>query len=244
MLLRTLKPAAAAARLSLVCLPHAGGSASAYYRFGQHFGDGVEVLGVQYPGHGDRVTEPLCTEVAALVRMIADALAGHERRFALVGLSFGALVGFEVARELRRRGAPGPAFLALGGRTAPQLISGASSLYGLPPERFVDAVIELYGDPDGLLRDPDIAELALPPLRADIDAAAEWRYREEPPLAVPLLAFGGREDRELTEERLGAWRAQTRGPFTQLMVPGGHFVFTDGAPEVARAIQRQFGMLL
>lgn len=244
MLFRTLKPSAGA-RTSLLCLPHAGGSASAYFRFAQHFGGSVEVIGIQYPGHGDRVAEEPCTEVPALVRTICDGITGRgDRRFALVGLSFGALVGFEVARELRRRGAPGPAFLVLGGRSAPQLRSGASQLHGLPRERFIEALIELYGDPDGLLRDPDIADLVLPPLRADIGAAATWTYREEPPLAAPLLAFGGREDRELTPEALAAWREQTRGPFTEQLLPGGHFVFTDGAPALAQTIQRLFGILL
>lgn len=244
MLLRTLKPASHP-RTQLICLPHAGGSASAYFRFGQHFDDAVEVVGVQYPGHGDRLAEPACTDLGALVAMICDALPGRgDRRFALVGLSFGALLGFEVARELRRRGAPGPAFLALGGRSAPQLPSHAHQLHALPREQFLDGVIERYGDPGGLLRDPEIAELVLPSLRADIAAAAAWVYRDEPPLAAPLLAFGGADDRELTPEALSAWREQTRGSFTELVVPGGHFVFTSGAPEVARMIQRLFGILL
>ena len=244
MLLRTLKPAVGA-RTSLICLPHAGAGASAYFRFGQHFDAAVEVIGVQYPGHGDRLTEEPFTDLRALVAMICDALPGRGgRRFALVGLSFGALVGFEVARELRRRGAPGPAFLALGGRSAPQLPSAASTLHAVPRERFLDAVIELFGDPDGMLRDPEIAEVALPPLRADIAAAATWAYREEPPLAAPLLVFGGKDDPELTPATLSAWRAQTRGPFTELLVPGGHFVFADGAPDLARMIQRLFGFLL
>jgi len=243
-LLRILKPAAAA-RISFICLPHAGGSASAYLRFARHFGPSVEVIGVQYPGHGDRMSEQPCTEVHPLVQQICDALAARgDRRFAIIGLSFGALVGFEVARELRRRGAPAPAFLVLGGRGAPQLPSDASALHGLPRERFLEALIERYGDPDGLLRDPDIVEMVLPPLRADIAAAATWQYREEPPLATPLLAFGGREDRELTPELLGAWRAQTRGMFTQQLLPGGHFVFSDGAAELAQTIQRLFKILL
>lgn len=244
MLLRTLKPAVEA-RTSLICLPHAGGSASAYFRFAQHFDGAAEVIGVQYPGHGDRLAEELCTDLGALVAMICDALQGRGgRRFALVGLSFGALVGFEVARELRRRGAPGPAFLVLGGRSAPQLASAANALHRVPPERFIAAVIELYGDPDGMLGEPEIAELALPPLRADIAAAANWVYREEPPLAAPLLVFGGKQDPELTPATLSAWREQTRGPFTELLLPGGHFAFADGAPDLARTIQRLFGILL
>jgi surfactin synthase thioesterase subunit len=244
MWLRALKRAADA-RMTLVCLPHAGGGASAYYRFAQQFGGAVEVIGVQYPGRGERLAEEPIVDLEALAGEIAAEIAGGvQRRFALVGLSFGALVGFVVARALRRSGAPGPAFLALGGRSAPQLPSPASGLHVLPPARFVDALIELYGDPDGMLREPEIAEMVVPPLRADVRAAAEWVYRAEPPLAAPLLAFAGREDRELTPERLAAWREHTSGWFEQLVLPGGHFVFSDGAPELAQVIQRRFAALL
>lgn len=242
MLLRTLGPATGA-RTALICLPHAGGSASAYFRFAQQLDGAAEVIGVQYPGHGDHLAEAPYTDLLALVRVICDALPSG-RRFALIGLSFGALVGFEVARELRRRGAPEPAFLVLGGRAAPQLPSAASRLHDLPPDRFIDGVIALYGDSDGLLRDPDIADLVLPSLRADIHAAADWVYRDEPPLAAPLLAFAGVDDPEMTPAALSAWRDQTRGPFTEAVLPGGHFAFSDGAPELARMILRQFAMLL
>ena len=61
-------------RLSLVCFPHAGGSASLYRSWGQHAPPDVDVLAVQYPGHEDRLSEPLVDDMALMADLADTAL--------------------------------------------------------------------------------------------------------------------------------------------------------------------------
>lgn len=235
---RWLRPSRPAThpQLRLVCFPHAGGSASTFFRFAQTLDQAIDVVAVQYPGRGERLMEPPLTDLDLKVAAICDALDTSDLPFAFLGLSFGSLVAFATARELRRRGQSAPVAMFLGGRIPPHLPATEAPLHELDDEAFLAALIRRYGDPDGMLADPEIVELVLPALRADVRASALWHYQHEAGLDVPLVAFAGRDDAEV-RQHLGEWRHHTTGPFEELVVAGGHFVFAGDATEVKRAIE-------
>lgn len=225
-------------RMRLYCFPHAGGSASVYGSFAKVVDPRLEVVAIQYPGRGDRLAEAPVAELRELVRRLVDALPSASTvPTGFVGLSFGSLVAWEAARELRRRGELGPSILALGGRAAPHVPPKGAPFHHLPQAELVAELVARYGDPDGLLADPEIADMVLPSLRADVQASAELVYRPEPPLDVPLLVFAGREDREAVEA-LPGWREHTTGTVTELLVEGGHFVFAGDPTVIAAAVSR------
>ncbi len=196
---------------------------------------------MQYPGRGERLAEPPIDDLQALISRITDTLEqeGWSRsgRFGFVGHSFGSLVAFATARELRRRGLAAPSVLALGGRPAPQHLDAAGHLHTLPREEFIDALVERYGDPDGLLRDPEFAEVVVPALRADITALETWTYRAEAPLAVPIVAFMGRRDPQYRDGTLDGWAEHTTASFTTRVLEGGHFIFGDDTSELAHDVE-------
>ncbi|MER5387223.1 alpha/beta fold hydrolase, partial [Streptomyces sp. NPDC002688] len=103
----------------LLCLPHAGGSASFYHPLARRLGADVETLAVQYPGRQDRRTEEPVTDIGRLAGHVVAALdAEDDRPLALFGHSMGAVVAFETARQLSAAGRP-PAVLIVSGRRAP-----------------------------------------------------------------------------------------------------------------------------
>src|SRR4051812_38568638 len=90
-----------AARLRLFCFPFAGGGASAFRLWSQGLPLTVDVCPVQPPGRETRFREPAYTRLPPLVTALADALRPHfDRPFAFFGHSMGAIVAFELAREL------------------------------------------------------------------------------------------------------------------------------------------------
>src|SRR6185369_9129448 len=93
----------------------------------------IEVLGVQLPGRGSRFKEPLATELSPLLDALALEITrlGEDAPFAFFGHSMGALIAFEVARELRRRGAPLPSHLFVSGHRAPGLPERDAPLHHL-----------------------------------------------------------------------------------------------------------------
>jgi medium-chain acyl-[acyl-carrier-protein] hydrolase len=60
-------------------------------------------------------------------------------------------------------------------------------------------------------------------LRADSALYRNYVYREEPPLACAIRAYGGLEDSRIAPAHLEAWRRETSGSFAVAMLAGGHF---------------------
>ena len=67
--------------------------------------------------------------------------------------------------------------------------------------------------------------MLMPILRADFQMVEEYRRTPEPPLALPLTAWGGSEDANVSSDALNAWRDFSSGDFALHTLPGGHFFF-------------------
>ena len=90
----------------LVCLHHAGAGASAYLKWQNVFGDHLEVLPVQLPGHETRMREQpfsSCTEATdAVVQALQPYL--ETGRFSIFGHSMGGILAYEAAKKWIRMG--------------------------------------------------------------------------------------------------------------------------------------------
>jgi medium-chain acyl-[acyl-carrier-protein] hydrolase len=104
-------------------------------------------------------------------------------------------------------------------------------LHALPEARFLEEVGARYGGiPDAVLSEPELLALLLPTLRADLEAVETYRYEPEPPLDVPISAFGGHGDPWANLNELEAWRDETSASFSVTRFPGGHFYLDGSAP--------------
>ncbi|MGK4007729.1 thioesterase domain-containing protein [Sorangium sp. So ce1036] len=225
-----------AARLRLFCFPYAGGSASVFSTWPHQLPPQVELCAVRLPGREARMSEPPFERLTPLVRALATGLAPWMTRpFAFYGHSLGALVSFELARELRRRGAPLPRRLLVSGRRAPHLpISDPA--HDLPDREFLSWIRALGGTPEEILREPELLAMFLPILRADVAVNEAEPFVAEPPLECPISAFGGLADDRAGRAELEAWREHTRGPFTVEMFPGGHFFLRSARDLLLRSV--------
>src|SRR5690606_25501676 len=105
--------------VTVVCFPHAGGSAGYFAPLSARLTPRAEVLALQYPGRQDRRFEPALTSVGELVEGIVEALSGHTGRpLVFFGHSMGATLAFETARRLEPE---------LGGRLLGLVVSGRRS---------------------------------------------------------------------------------------------------------------------
>jgi medium-chain acyl-[acyl-carrier-protein] hydrolase len=180
---------------------------------------------VQLPGREGRVREEPFTRLEPLVASLTDALAQEltELPAAFFGHSMGALVAFETARELRRRGAREPVQLLVSARRAPHLPARHEPIHALPEAAFRDELRRLQGTPEAVLEHPELMELLEPMLRADFAVIETFEHRPAPPLNAPITAFGGAGDEDVPFEDLDAWSRHTAGGFRRRSFRGGHF---------------------
>lgn len=206
----------------LYCLPHAGGSASAFRSWFGRIGE-VSVRPVQLPGRETRLREPAYRTMDALVRDLADVLLddladpgspGGHRPFALYGHSLGALEAFELVRELRRRGGPRPVRLAVSGCAAPgeDPTAGEPSVAGMTDAQVVALLRRIGGTPEWMLADPSVLRMILPPFRGDFAVRESHVHRPEPPLSVPVTVLAADGDPRAGLRDMAGWRRETTGP--------------------------------
>jgi medium-chain acyl-[acyl-carrier-protein] hydrolase len=205
----------------------------------------VEVCAVQLPGRDTRYREPAYDRLPPLVSALADALRPYcDRPFALFGHSMGALVAFELARELRRRDEQAPERLAVSGRCAPHLPPRHGPLHTLPEGEFRAELRRMGGTPAAVLDNDEFMGVFLPTLRADFTAHGTYVYTEEPPLDCPILALGGLRDHLAPVTDLDAWRQHTRSAFELRSLPGDHFFVQSQRLLVLQELARFLELIL
>lgn len=212
------------AYLRLFCLPYAGGAASIYREWSLLLPQTIEVWPIQLPGRESRIRESSINRVTPLVEAITSALIPYlDKPFAIWGHSMGALLAFEVVRQLRRENHKEPVHLFVSAHRAPQRPNLFPLIHQLPDVEFVRELRQLNGTPDEVLQHEELMELLLPVLRNDFTLVETYSYKEEPPLNCSLSAFGGLQDHKVHSDEVKAWAEQTKNTFRVRMFPGDHF---------------------
>ncbi|MDQ6713103.1 MAG: alpha/beta fold hydrolase [Candidatus Dormibacteraeota bacterium] len=228
-----------AGKRRLFCLPGAGGSASSFRTWPGRLSPDIEVIGVQLPGRGHLVAQPPYRALQPLVVDLARAMSGMlDKPFMLFGHSMGALLGFELARWLRRAYGVAPLVLFAAACPAPQLPRRQKLLHALPSTQLWSEIYRLGGTPDQVLASDDLRALVEPALRADLMICETYQYVEERPLSCPVVVFAGSDD-DVSVEELQGWTAQTTSSFRIAMFPGGHFLASSELPRLLEEIERE-----
>lgn len=231
------------ARLRLFCFPYAGGGTSIFRTWADALPSTVEVCPVLLPGREHRLREAPYTALPALAAAVAQALQPYlDKPYAFFGHSMGALLSFELARVLRHQ-QQHPMQLFVSGCRAPHLPDPTPQLYALPEPEFIDGLRRLRGTPQEILEHPEIMQVLLPALRADLTAYDTYMYLPAPPLSCSISAFGGLADQKSTRDLIEPWREHTDGFFAAWMLPGDHFFLHSSQGLLLQTLSRELQRL-
>jgi len=213
----------------IFCFPYAGVGASMYAGWPAQVGP-AEICLLQLPGRENRLREPHFGSYQALADQLVEQLLPYlDRPFGFFGHCSGALPSYLTALRLMQAGLPTPETLVVSALVAPH--------HG-PHSRFLSMLDdELRGELAGLARatggtpDPDLIDLSLSVLRADVEAYRGYLQAEPVVLPSRITAIGWSEDPELTPGQLAGW-ADCAAPerFRQVVLPGGHYSFLSAPP--------------
>jgi surfactin synthase thioesterase subunit len=224
----------AAPRPFLVCLPHGGGVAAVYASWHAAFREQADVVAIEYPGHGTRAGEGVARSLDELLADVLVQLGAPGRRpLAIFGHSFGATVGYELARTAQSSG-----WEVLG------LIPSAARPPHVPPPQPLDAsqegaaaaMRELGDLPSVLIADDTYLSSTSRLVAADNAVLSAYTHRPAPLLSAPVLAMGGDADPVVEMAALARWPELSASGGEVLTLPGGHFYYLRRRASVIGAI--------
>jgi len=200
----------------------------------------IEISAAQLPGRGNRSRETPYNALLPLVQAMTEAIVPHlDKPFAFFGHSMGAMLAFELARQLRERGSLQPVHLFVSGRRAPQIPRTSRVWHDAPEPEFIEELRSLAGTPPEVLAHPELMQLMIPLLRADFSVVQTYTYAPAPPLDCPITAIGGLQDKDANREHLEAWREQTNASFIVRMLQGNHFFLNTERALLLRMIAQE-----
>ena len=197
-----------------------------------------ELRCLELPGRERRISDPpyKSIEQAAdgslqhVLNLIAD-----DPHVALFGHSMGAVLAFEIARRLEAAGQP-PSFLVVSGSAGPRIRRSTSSA-GLGDDEFLGRVSELAGYEDEKLKIPEVRELVLPTLRADVDMHERYSWDGHGRLACPIVVIRGAGDTLVSSAEAAAWQEGSLARIDSCEPAGGHMYLLEDPMAVINVLK-------
>lgn len=232
--------------LRLVCFPSEGACAAAFSGWGDKLPPEVEILAVELPGRGSRITEVPRRQLAPVLEQLAGALSHvlSEGPVVFFGHRNGGFLAFAMAQYLTTRGLPVPKCLLIS-QTCPLSRSDRDEtipfrIPPLPPVRVqplalggprpeeslssedLEELEDTGSVPPGVLDDPEVSGEVLAPLEADLALRSRWILDDAiVPVPIHLLvseeAVTAHEARALSE----GWSRWSAAGCALAWVPGG-----------------------
>jgi surfactin synthase thioesterase subunit len=231
-------------RFRLFCFPFAGAGASIFREWHLQLPRDVQVLGVQLPGRENRLDEQPFRRISQVVGAVAMSLKSYQDiPFAFFGHSVGALIAFEVARELRKLSQTGPVHLIVSGYRGPSRPQWDAPIHHLSDFLLIQELRRLGGTAPDVLENNEVMQLALPAIRADFEMSETYRYEAQAPLQCPITVCGGLHDRKVKNSDLPAWQSETLASFSIRMFPGDHYFIRACRTSVVAAVAERLGIV-
>lgn len=233
-------PTSTTDRTKLVCLPYAGAGASFYRPWAALAGDALEIVPLQLPGRERLIDEEPYRDVHLAVDGLLPQLRerlgdGDDHRVALFGHSLGAVLAYELAHRLVAE--PGVELVHVFVSGSPEPGRGREQrATGLSDEDFIARVAEFAGYSHPALDDPEMREMLLPTLRADVEMHENYLPSTGLPLDAPLTVIRGEDDALVGHDDAVSWSKASGRDFEYIEVAGGHMYLTESASALVRVI--------
>jgi surfactin synthase thioesterase subunit len=218
------------ARRTLVCLGFCGGGAGVYLRWADSMPPGTELAAVCYPGREGRFLEDFAADWDALAEDALAVVTAVEGPYVLFGHSMGGWMAFDVASRIEERGGRAPEALVVSAANAPSFGLTVRDMFPAQQdtdEQLMDWMRTFGLLPEHVLGDPDLAQMALELMRADIRVRDTFYHREGAKVSTPLQILSGTDDDIIDRHVADHWRKLSTSDVRHDVLPGGHFYTPD-----------------
>ena len=202
----------------------------------------IELIGLQLPGREDRLDAPLLTDWQKLTPALAELARTLPRGpIALYGHSLGALIALELAHHIQQQAPLSLVHLFCAAQPWPGAPVSWPELAAASDEEVLATIEQHFGALPRSLVAPEVRELAMPILRADLSLLQCYRPVPRGPLSCSVSVFAGSDDPLSQKTDYEDWRSETTGNFSVKILPGDHFFHTQHPDDVVHAIVSALG---
>lgn len=226
-------------KISLFCLPFAGGSKYSYRKYEQNAPSGIAIIPLEYPGRGQRTREALVTDLDWLIDDLYSQVSSRVDRenYAIYGHSMGGLAAYLLARKIVERGHIPPVHLFITGTAGPSSPSrGEKKRHLLEKKEFIEEIRSLDGCPEEILKNEQLLEFFEPILRADFTATENYQHRKAGPLDIPFTVLTGTQE-DLEKADIALWQLETNHTVDFRRLPGNHFFIFESPKKILEIIK-------
>lgn len=222
-------------RIQLFILPFIGGGKASFRALEQELDPCIETVTLEYPGHGTRAGEPLCSTMGELIRdarkqVLAARVPGIP--FAIMGYSMGCEVVFDLLQYGLEEKAVHGIFCA---REDIGLHTRGYDYALLDDRQFLDKIVALGGIDLRILNNQRFLSIALRTIRADYELLHQYEFQEEKgKLSQNLTVFYCPEDTPFCQ--VEGWKNRTIGHTNFYEMDGGHFFLQRHGQSMAQII--------
>lgn len=205
--------------MKLLLLAYAGSLGNAYRQWFEDSELKMELISLEYPGKGHRMSEPLASSWEALIADTAQQISTQIQvgeDYLLFGHSMGAKVAFDTCLELERQGLTKPVLTVFSGSTP---FNEEMVLNLADRAVFRQDMLALGGIPTEVLADPELAEYIFELLHQDATLLSAFEYQGQG-ITGACAIFSGKEDQPASRQ---SWQLLAKGDFSVEEFEGGHF---------------------
>jgi len=113
----------------------------------------------------------------------------------------------------------------------------ATQASGLTDDDFLGQIRRFAGYDHPALKDPELRQLLLPILRADVAMHERYQAASEAPIAVPITCIRGAADLLVSRREALTWAPATSLDFQYVEHSGGHMWLMEAGPEFAATLK-------
>lgn len=231
-------------KITLFCIPYAGGSALNYLKWDKYLDDKIELVPVELAGRGSRMDETPYLDIEEAVEDVLSFIKSKidpGKKYAIFGHSMGSLIAFEVYYRLHQAGLSVPFHMFFSGRDAPHCPFENNEYYLLPDKDFLQVVMRYGGNTEQMVKTPELLKIFMPILRADFRIVETYKYiPKADKIACKCTVLSGSEDRSVTANDVKEWGIHFEGESNFAVIDGGHFFILDNYMKVVEIINHEF----
>lgn len=227
--------------MKLICVPYAGGTTEIFSDFTSHFSEAVQVIALDYAGHGKRRKEPYYEHFNDMVCDMAseiNKITENGESIALFGYSMGSVVVYEIlAQKLLHAKAK---YVMLASHEAPSEEWDSKKFSEESEEDFFLEIQKMggfVGVDTSILQNRFFRRLHFDPLYADYLLIGDYKMSSAVKLPVEATFYYSKND--MTKEQAEVWRDFFEGELEIIEIGKNHFFINEHAKEMAEHAQHR-----